>query len=113
MLLTQPASARAIITPSDERSLGALWAAWLLQILVSALTVVVGFLVLYPIVMLLLGSFAPPRNVTNVWFSLDGYRTALFDLDARKAIVTTIWLSLVRAAMAVAVAVFLAWAITR
>src|SRR5262249_31974744 len=87
--------------------------AWLPQLLVGVFAVVVGFLVLYPLAMLLLGSFSPPRGVTNTWFSLEGYRVALFDTEARKAMVTTLWLSLVRAFLAVAVAVFLAWAITR
>jgi len=73
----------------------------------------VGFLVCYPVVMLLLGSFAPPRGVTNTWFSLDGYRTALFDQDAQRAIVTTIWLALVRATLALTLAVFLCWAVVR
>jgi iron(III) transport system permease protein len=48
-----------------------------------------------------------------VQFSLDGYRVALTDVDAQKAIVTTVWLSLVRAVLAVALALFLAWAISR
>jgi iron(III) transport system permease protein len=82
------------------------------QILVAVFVIVIGFLVCYPLVMLLLGSFAPPRGSTAV-FSLDGYRTALFDEDARRAIVTTIWLALVRAALASGLAIFLSWAITR
>jgi iron(III) transport system permease protein len=84
------------------------------QVLVAAFVVVIGFVVLYPLVMLLLGSFAPPRGApAGVVFSLEGYQTALEDTAARSAIVTTLWLSLVRAGLAVLVAVFLAWAITR
>jgi len=81
------------------------------QILVAVFVSVIGFLVCYPLVMLL-GSFAPPRGSTAV-FSLDGYHTALFDEDARRAIVTTVWLALVRAALASGLAIFLSWAITR
>ncbi len=83
------------------------------SLLVLGLVIVVGFLVLYPLFMLLLGSFAPPRGVTDVTFSLDGYATALGDVDAQKAIFTTLWLSLVRAVLAVGLALFLAWAISR
>jgi iron(III) transport system permease protein len=89
------------------------WSIRLPQLLVGLFVAAVGFLVCYPVVMLLLGSFAPPRGVTNAWFSLDGYRTALFDEDARRAIVTTIWLALVRATLGVSLAIFLSWAITR
>lgn len=90
------------------------WTMYLPHALVLLLTLVVGFLVLYPLVMLFLGSFAPPRNApADTWFSLEGYRTALFDVEARKAMWTTLWLSFVRAFLAVSVAVFLSWAITR
>jgi iron(III) transport system permease protein len=82
------------------------------QSLVVVFVVALGFLVCYPLAMLLIGSFAPPRGV-HARFSLDGYRTALFDEDARNAIVTTIWLALVRATLATSLAIFLAWAITR
>jgi iron(III) transport system permease protein len=83
------------------------------QVLVGAFVIAIGFLVCYPVVMLLLGSFAPPRGVTNVWFSLDGYRTALLDDDARRAIFTTLWLAVVRATLGVSLAIFLSWAVTR
>jgi iron(III) transport system permease protein len=89
------------------------WSMRLPRVLVGLFVAAVGFLVCYPVVMLLLGSFAPPRGVTNTWFSLDGYRTALFDEDARRAIVTTIWLALVRATLGVSLAIFLSWAVTR
>lgn len=82
------------------------------QVLVIVFVMVIGFVVCYPLVMLLLGSIAPPRGSTAL-FSLEGYRTALFDEDARRAIVTTVWLALVRAALALGLAIFLAWAITR
>lgn len=82
------------------------------QVLVAALVLVVGFLVLYPMVMLLLGSVAPPRGSDEL-FSLAGYANALSDPEAQSAIVTTLWLSFVRAALAVGLAVFIAWALTR
>jgi iron(III) transport system permease protein len=84
------------------------WSTALLLLFVA----VVGFLVCYPLVMLLLGSFSPPRGSSDL-FSLEGYRTALFDGDARRAFGVTMWLSLVRVALAVFVALFLAWVIQR
>src|SRR5205085_7590975 len=77
---------------------------------VLALVIVVGFLVLYPLIMLLVGSVTSDSTGA---FTLDGYRTALGDSDARRAIFVTLWLSAVRAALGVLVAIFLSWAITR
>jgi iron(III) transport system permease protein len=104
---------RPYAAPAPREAGESMWARRLPSLLVLGLAIVVGFLVLYPLFMLLLGSFAPPRGVTDVAFSLDGYRTALGDVDAQKAIFTTLWLSLARALLAVALALFLAWAISR
>lgn len=97
---------------------GALWlrTPWSLRmprLLTAVFVAAVGFLVCYPVVTLLLGSVAPPRGVTNTLISLDGYRTALFDADAQRAIITTLWLALVRASLGVSLAIFLSWAIIR
>ena len=81
--------------------------------LVLALAFVVGFLVLYPLAFLIGASFAPATGAADQGLSLEGYRRALTDTEARTAIVTTLWLSAVRAVLAVALALFLAWAITR
>lgn len=105
--------ARPLVPPAARAVPEAAWRRRVPSLLVFGLVVVVGFLVLYPLFMLVLGSFAPPRGVTDVTFSLDGYRTALTDADAQKAISTTLWLSLVRAVLAVALALLLAWAISR
>lgn len=90
----------------------ATWERALPSLLIGLVVLLVGFLVLYPVVMLILGSFTAPRGSTEV-FSLDGYRIALQDTAAQKAIVTTLWLSLVRAVLAVSLALMLAWAISR
>jgi iron(III) transport system permease protein len=101
-------------SPSLAHGRRAPWGLTSAQLLVAAFVAVIAFLVLYPLVMLLLGSFAPARGApTGSVFSLDGYTTALADTSARTAIVTTLWLSAVRATLSVLVAVFLAWAITR
>lgn len=89
------------------------WQIGLPQLLILLLTLIVAFLVLYPIVMLLIGSVTPPRGSTDVGLSLDGYRIALMDESARAAAWTTLWLAFVRATLATMLAVFLAWALTR
>ena len=89
------------------------WSIGLPQVLLVLLAAFVGFLVLYPMVMLLIGSVTPPFSSPDRSLTLDGYRVALTDEAARRAIVTTVWLSLVRALLAVGLAVALAWAIVR
>ncbi|MBV9121681.1 MAG: iron ABC transporter permease [Chloroflexi bacterium] len=98
--------------PAESRSWAVPWSIVGPRLLVGVFTLAVGFLVCYPLAMLLLGSFAPPRGVSGA-FSLDGYRTALLDVDARRAIFTTLWLAAVRALLGVALAIVLCWAITR
>jgi iron(III) transport system permease protein len=83
------------------------------QLLVFALAAVLALLVLYPLAFLFAASFAPATGSADQGFSLEGYRRALTDVQARNAVITTLWLSLVRAVAAVALAVFLAWAIVR
>ena len=80
---------------------------------VVALGAVLALLVLYPIAFLLVGSFAPPAGAADQGYSLDGYRRALNDPAARSAVVTTMWLSALRAVLATVLALALAWAITR
>ena len=111
--MSELAVRRVELPPARPRTAWIPRGASLGQVLVIVLAVVVGFLVLYPIAMLLLGSIAPPRGATDQLFSLEGYRTALTDDAARTAAWTTIWLSLVRAALALVLALFLAWAIAR
>jgi iron(III) transport system permease protein len=89
------------------------WSIGLPQVLLVLLAAVVGFLVLYPMVMLLIGSVTPPFGSPDRSLTLEGYRVALTDETARRAIVTTVWLSMIRALLAVGLAVALAWAIVR
>jgi len=103
----------ATLSPSRARPLRLPFDLTLGGVLVIALTVFVGFLVLYPLAFLVAASFQPAANVADQSLSLEGYRRALTDTQARTAIVTTLWLSAVRAVLAVVVALFLAWAITR
>src|SRR5258706_3387754 len=82
-------------------------------ILVRGVVAAGGFRVLSPLGFLVAASFAPPAGAADQGLSLEGYRRALADTQARTAIVTTLWLSVVRAVLAVSLALFLAWAITR
>ena len=83
-------------------------------ILPAFLLLVVGFLVLYPILMLVYGSFmGGARPGTPGTFSLAGYALAYGDPDTWKVLWTTIWLALVRACLSVGMGVFLAWVVTR
>lgn len=83
------------------------------RILVIALLLVVAFQVLYPLGMLLFGSVrdVPPGMAGN--FTFEGYIEAYGDPETYRVFWTTLWLSAVRAMVAVATAVFLAWAVTR
>jgi iron(III) transport system permease protein len=89
------------------------WSIGLSHILLALLTIVVGFFVLYPMLMLVVGSFTISGTAATTNFTLDGYATALGDDVARKAMLTTIWLAIVRALLSVGLAIFLAWAIVR
>ena len=110
--MTQPAAGAPAIEPQPSWLTRLRWSIGLPHVLLLLLTAIIGFLVLYPMVMLVLGSLTPPFGAEG-GFTLDGYRTALGDSAAHKAIGTTIWLSLVRALLAVGLAVALAWAIVR
>jgi iron(III) transport system permease protein len=80
----------------------------------SLLLVVVGFLVLYPILMLVYGSFmGGARPGTPGTFSLEGYKTAYGDWEIWKVLWTTVWLAVARSFLSVAMGVFLAWVVTR
>lgn len=81
--------------------------------LVVAFAAIVGFAVLYPMVMLLYGSFTPALGQADRGLTLDGYRVIATDSASREAMVTSLWLAAVRSGLAVALAVFIAWAITR
>lgn len=83
-------------------------------VLCTLLLLLVGFLVLYPLLMLVYGSFmggARPGEAGT--FSLQGYVEAYGDADTWAVLWTTIWLALVRSFLSVAMGVFLAWVVTR
>ena len=82
-------------------------------ILMLVLLLVVAFLVVYPLFMIFYGSFkgGPPYSAQP--FTLKGYTDAFGRLATYFTLLTTFWLGAVRALLAIAVAVFLAWVVTR
>lgn len=82
-------------------------------VLIYLLIVVLGFLVVYPIFMLVFGSFkgGPPGGKEP--FTLNGYISAYSALETYKTLWTTVWLGAVRAILATGIAIFLAWVVTR
>jgi iron(III) transport system permease protein len=83
-------------------------------VLSTVLLVIVGFLVLYPLAMLVYGSFmggARPGEAGS--FSLKGYEEAYGDAETWAVLWTTIWLALLRSFLSVGLGVFLAWVVTR
>src|SRR6266508_4347241 len=73
----------------------------------------VAFGVLYPIVQVLLQSFAVSAPGQAVRFSLDVWSALLREQGLRTAVFNTVQLSIAREAIALPVAVFIAWLIAR
>lgn len=78
-----------------------------------SLTALVGFLVLYPLAMLLWGSIAgvPPGETAQP--SLQGWVEAYTTGETYSAFANTLALSLIRAGLSLALAIFFAWVLTR
>jgi iron(III) transport system permease protein len=86
---------------------------WRAPLLMWGLTAVVGFLVLYPLVMLLWGSIAgvPPGEEPQP--SLNGWIATYSAWETYTAFANTLVLSLIRALLSVSLAVLFAWVLTR
>ena len=82
-------------------------------IIMGSLLGIVGFLVIYPLFMIFFASFkgGPPGEPSP--FTLRGYAEAYTSKETYTTLFTTIWLGLVRAVLAVALAILLAWVVTR
>jgi iron(III) transport system permease protein len=78
-----------------------------------ALTLVVAFLVLFPLGMLLYGSFWTARPGFPGTFTLDNYIKAYTDVDTYRILLTTAILIGSKTIFAVALATTLAWIVTR
>ncbi len=81
-------------------------------LVVTALALLLGFLTLYPLLMLLFGSFhtAPPGEIGS--FSLDGYRKVLTG-ENLQVFLNTALISLTKTVLSMAVALALAWIVAR
>lgn len=77
------------------------------------LLIFISFIVLYPLFMLLYGSFKGGPPGTEGPLTLDGYIRAYTTPDTYSALWTTVWLSVVRVFLAGGLALFLAWVIAR
>ncbi|MBF8304140.1 MAG: Fe3+ siderophore transporter, inner rane subunit [Dehalococcoidia bacterium] len=82
-------------------------------LLMISLLLVVGFLVVYPLFMLVYGSFRGGGPGTEAPLSLDGYRIAYTNPSTYKVLWTTMWLGVVRTIITMILSVFLAWVVTR
>jgi iron(III) transport system permease protein len=78
-----------------------------------ALTLIVGFLVLFPLGMLLYGSFWTARPGFPGAFTLDNYIKAYTDVDTYRILLTTAVLIGTKTIFAVGLATMLAWIVTR
>lgn len=83
------------------------------SIYTTALLLIISFLVIYPLFMLIFGSFKGGPPGTPAPFSFDGYIKAYTDSDTFSMLWTTLWLSLVRVVLAIGMAIFFAWVVTR
>jgi iron(III) transport system permease protein len=79
----------------------------------SLVTVVVAFLVLFPLGMLLYGSFWTSRPGFPGAFTLDNYITAYTSVETYQVFFTTVVLMGIKTVVAVAFALALAWIVTR
>jgi len=82
-------------------------------LLMTSLLLIVGFLVVYPLFMLVYGSFRGGGPGTDAPLSLDGYRIAYTNPSTYKVLWTTLWLGVVRTIITMILSVFLAWVVTR
>jgi iron(III) transport system permease protein len=79
----------------------------------AAITLLVAFLVLFPLGMLLYGSFWTARPGFPGAFTLDNYVKAYTDVGTYQVLVTTVVLVGAKTLVAVAIATTLAWIVTR
>lgn len=79
----------------------------------AALLLLLAFLVLYPLAMLLYGSFRSAPPILPGEYTVAGYRDAFLSASTYSLLGTTLWLAAARTVLAVAIATVLAWLIHR
>lgn len=83
------------------------------DIFMAFLIALLGLLIIYPLIMVIYGSLKTGGPFIASPFSLQGYINAFSNVVTYRTLWTTIWLALVRAFLCLAVAVGLAWVVTR
>lgn len=90
-----------------------LWSDHLRDLPLWILFAFVGFLVLYPMSMIVYGGFWSSMPGEPGHYTLNGYKVAFSQTGLWKALWTTYWLALVTKLFAVMAAIFFAWVIAR
>ena len=83
------------------------------DIFIFTIILLLGVLVVYPLFMVFYGSIKSGGPFTQSAFSFQGYVRAFTEISTYTTLWTTIWLGFLRAFMCLAVAVGLAWIVTR
>ncbi|MBI2854069.1 MAG: iron ABC transporter permease [Chloroflexi bacterium] len=83
------------------------------RVFVILLLFLVGFLVLYPLVMLFFGSLNEGFTASRGNLDFHAYIKIYTDASTYTLLLRTLWLAIARTAIAVIIAAFLAWVITR
>ena len=78
-----------------------------------ALILLMGLLIVYPLVMVMFGSFKAGGPLVPSPFSLQGYIDAFSKIMTYTTLWTTLWLGIVRALLCLVIAIGLAWVVTR
>lgn len=87
---------------------------WELQgLFYTAILAILGFIVLYPLFLLVLNSFQTALPGEEIKFSLAGWRAAVSEPGMRQAIINTVSLSLTREMIALPLSILLAWLLAR
>lgn len=79
----------------------------------TLLATVVALLAVFPLGMVVYGSFRSAAPGQAGFFTLSGYQAAFTDPAIGKALWTTLWLGMVRSFVSMALAVFFCWALVR
>lgn len=72
-----------------------------------------GFLVLYPLFMVVFASFKGGPPGVDSPFSIEGYQRAWADPGVIRAIFTTLWMAILRVGFGIILTIFVAWIINR
>jgi len=78
-----------------------------------ALILLLGVLIVYPLVMVIFGSFKAGGPFVDAPFTIQGYQDAFSHPLTGQILWTTLWLGIVRAVLCLVIAIGLAWIVTR